>query len=57
MYGTNPLTGQCVYSTPCSWCVKFDKKCDRKISNAEESKSIMTHSYGKAIKESLKTRD
>lgn len=32
MQGTNPLTMQCTYSTPCGWCVKWDKKCDKKIS-------------------------
>jgi hypothetical protein len=21
----------CTYSTPCGWCTKWDKKCDRKI--------------------------
>ena len=21
----------CVYETPCGWCSKWDKKCDRKI--------------------------
>jgi hypothetical protein len=24
---------QCTYSTPCGWCVKWDKKCDKKIGN------------------------
>ena len=31
MYGLDPLTRQCTYSTPCGWCCKWDKKCDRKI--------------------------
>ena len=31
MQGLNPLTMQCTYSTPCGWCVKWDKKCDKKI--------------------------
>lgn len=31
MYGLDPLTRQCVYSTPCGWCAKWDKKCDNKI--------------------------
>ena len=31
MHGTNPLTMQCTYSTPCVWCTKWDKKCDIKI--------------------------
>lgn len=21
----------CVYETPCGWCAKWDKKCDKKI--------------------------
>ena len=31
MYGLDPLTRQCTYSTPCGWCCKWDKKCDKKI--------------------------
>ena len=31
MQGLNPLTMQCTYSTPCGWCAKWDKKCDKKI--------------------------
>ena len=30
MQGTNPLTMQCTYSTPCGWCTKWDKECDKK---------------------------
>ncbi len=29
-------TFNCVYETPCGWCSKFDKKCDRKIGNTSE---------------------
>lgn len=25
-------TMNCVYETPCGWCSKWDKECDRKIS-------------------------
>ena len=25
-------TFNCVYETPCGWCSKWDKKCDKKIS-------------------------
>lgn len=25
------LDPTCVYKTPCGWCSKWDKKCDRKI--------------------------
>lgn len=31
MQGINPLTGTCIYKTPCGWCTKWDKKCDKKI--------------------------
>ena len=31
MQGTNPMTMLCTYSTPCGWCCKWDKKCDKKI--------------------------
>ena len=31
MQGTNPITMLCTYSTPCGWCCKWDKKCDKKI--------------------------
>ena len=31
MYGLDPITRQCTYSTPCGWCCKWDKKCDKKI--------------------------
>ncbi len=31
MQGLNPLTMQCTYLTPCGWCAKWDKKCDKKI--------------------------
>ena len=31
MYGLDPLTRQCVYETPCGWCTKWDKKCDKKM--------------------------
>lgn len=24
-------TGMCDYRTPCGWCSKWDKKCDKKI--------------------------
>lgn len=23
-------TAECVYETPCGWCSKWDKKCDKK---------------------------
>ena len=27
MYGTNSLTGQCIYKTPCGWCARLDQEC------------------------------
>lgn len=27
MIGTNA----CIYETPCGWCTKWDKECDKKI--------------------------
>ena len=38
MQGTNPITMQCIYSTPCGWCTKWDKKCDEKIANINFNK-------------------
>ena len=26
-------TSNCVYETPCGWCSKWDKKCDKTISS------------------------
>ena len=26
----------CTYSTPCGWCTKWDKKCDKKIPECEQ---------------------
>lgn len=31
MQGTNQLTTQCTFVTPCGWCSKWDKKCNKKI--------------------------
>ena len=36
MQGLNPITMQCTYSTPCGWCTKWDKKCDKKIGCGDE---------------------
>lgn len=36
MYGLDPLTRQCTYSTPCGWCTKWDKKCDKKIAREHD---------------------
>ena len=29
-------TTNCVYETPCGWCSKWDKKCDKKIPENEQ---------------------
>lgn len=36
MEGLNPLTMQCTYKTPCGWCAKWDKKCDKKIDGGND---------------------
>lgn len=38
MQGINPITMQCNYSTPCGWCAKWDKKCDKKIGCGGDTK-------------------
>lgn len=27
MYAINPLTNECVYKTPCGWCVRSEREC------------------------------
>lgn len=39
-------TIDCVYQTPCGWCSKWDKKCDRKIGN---TKSRCEHQWEQTI--------
>lgn len=43
MQGTNPLTMQCTYSTPCGWCIKWDKKCNKKVGNTPTNPYKETH--------------
>lgn len=31
------LIGICTYETPCGWCTKWDKKCDRKIGYSKDN--------------------
>lgn len=31
-------TGMCDYRTPCGWCSKWDKKCDKKIGTTTSTK-------------------
>lgn len=33
-------TINCVYETPCGWCSKWDKKCDRKIQERRQRTEI-----------------
>lgn len=33
------ITGICTYSTPCSWCTKWDKKCDKSIGGGNDTES------------------
>lgn len=54
-------TFNCVYETPCGWCSKWDKKCDRKIKDdkfTSTDKLAATHSEkptpGHMIEEELK---
>lgn len=35
-------SANCAYETPCGWCSKWDKKCDRKIGTATQ---ISTKQY------------
>lgn len=32
MFGTM----SCTYETPCGWCTKWDKKCDKKIGGGND---------------------
>lgn len=33
-------TINCIYETPCGWCSKWDKECDKKIDIQKESTDI-----------------
>ena len=37
MQVTNPITMQCIYSTPCGWCTKWEKRCDKKIGGGNDT--------------------
>lgn len=53
MQGLNPITMQCIYSTPCGYCTKWDKKCDKKIgcSNDKSHRGLRANAnvYDEAI--------
>lgn len=38
MQGTNPLTMQCAYITPCGWCARQNKECD--IQTAKKRREV-----------------
>lgn len=56
MQGINPITMRCAYETPCGWCTKWDKKCDKKIGigNSSELDDICS---GKGLSRSCTTLD
>jgi hypothetical protein len=33
------IAGTCTYETPCGWCTKWDKKCDKKIGREKSDES------------------
>ena len=35
-------TTNCIYKTPCGWCSKWDKECDKKINKPVESVNTST---------------
>lgn len=46
-------TTNCVYETPCGWCSKWDKECDKKIHKPTESvNDLSTHIIKKCESES-----
>ena len=43
-------TLDCVYETPCGWCSKFDKECEKKKKKREKSYiKCVFYSNGKCI--------
>lgn len=45
-------TINCIYETPCGWCSKWDKKCDRKA--PERGQRAKCNPVDDAIGDSLK---
>ena len=35
----------CTYQTPCGWCYKFDKKCDKKIGSVQYDTVDCNHKW------------
>ena len=49
-------TINCIYETPCGWCTKWDKKCDKKIKdNKFLQTTIMTDNPPPPIKTTIMT--
>lgn len=44
-------TDRCVYETPCGWCSKWDKKCDKKIPS--RGQRVKTKPVDDAIEENI----
>ena len=42
----------CTYSTPCGWCTKWDKKCDKKIGGGNDTQPRKTQD---AVLEQIKS--
>ena len=34
------ITGVCPYETPCGWCTKWDKECDKKMYKSEDRLTV-----------------
>ena len=50
-----PKNEPCTYSTPCGWCTKWDKKCDKKIESWREQR-VKINPVDDAIDESIETQ-
>lgn len=46
------ITGICPYETPCGWCAKWDKKCDKKI-GPEQGQRVKINPIDDAINEPI----
>lgn len=44
------ITGICPYETPCGWCTKWDKKCDKKIGRETSKEEFATKHLGIWVK-------
>ena len=52
-------TVNCIYETPCGWCSKWDKKCERRIGNTGngcEHQWYQTIYGGGSVNENSSTR-